>query len=146
MSPSSSPPPSPTTASQYTAPTPTYTPLSDCPDSNNTLYSSSFAPTNTGQTSFSSSLNFTKFCDVASPLSETGASTLAEAFVYSFTDCIEICASLNHRTESADCSVAAYQANGKRPSNCFVGSVANGTAASSLEEKDGSAVALLDAR
>lgn len=86
-------------------------------------------------------LNFTKYCDVDSPLSNTGAKTLSEAFVYSFSDCVEVCASLNFYAGDGNCSVAVYQPNADRPGNCWVGSA--NTTFSQLGAKTGIDVALL---
>ncbi|KAI7574150.1 hypothetical protein KC343_g23247, partial [Hortaea werneckii] len=106
-----------TAASTYSAPTPTYTALSDCPQSNNTLYTSSYAG------SGATGVEFTKYCDYANPLSHQGATTQAQVFVYAFNDCIDLCAGLNSNdgTASTNCSVAVYMPNDNRPYNCAVG-------------------------
>ena len=62
--------------------------------------------------------------------------------MYSFQDCIELCASLNFRTGNADCGFAAYEANGSRPGNCWVGK-AEELSVDDLEEVDGMAVAII---
>lgn len=133
---------SPTVASAFIAPTPTYSPLSDCPQSNNTFYTSSLSSGAFGTVRPAAGLNFTKYCDVDSPLSNPGAKTLSEAFVYSLSDCVEVCASLNFYAGNANCSVAVYQANDDRPGNCWVG-LANATL-SQLGAKTGTDVALLE--
>lgn len=135
---------SPTAASAFIAPTPTYSPLSDCPQSNNTLYSSSLASNDSNNAQTSPGLNFTKYCDVDSPLSNSGAKTLSEAFVYSFSDCVEVCASLNFYAGDKNCSVAVYQVDGNRPGNCWVGTAE--TTFAQLEAKTGTDVALLSSR
>jgi len=127
-------------ASLYSAPTPTYTPLNDCPRSNNTLYTSSFATSAAGDVQVGTGLNFTRYCDVGSPLSK--AQTLSTAFVYSFGDCIEVCASLNFWASDHNCSVAVYQPGGARPSNCWVGTTT--TFFAKLSVKTGTDVAILD--
>jgi hypothetical protein len=68
---------------------------------------------------------------------------MSEAFVYSFSDCIEACASLNFWSGNASCSVAVYQPDGSRPGNCWVGSAS--VNASSLAAKNGTDVAFLNA-
>lgn len=127
------------TTSTFSAPTPTYTPLSDCPNSNDTGYTSSYArsssSTNTG-------LDFTKYCDLAGPLSRSSASRISEAFVYSFSDCIEICAGYNFYNAGSNCTAAVYQPSAARPGNCWVGHV-DGVSASSLSTLKGTDVALL---
>ncbi|KAK5130296.1 hypothetical protein LTR08_002219 [Meristemomyces frigidus] len=132
----------PSTTSTFAAPTPTYTPISDCPASNDTGYTSSY----TQQSSSSSSdagLKFTKYCDMAGPLSRTGASRIAEAFVYSFSDCIEVCAGYNYlNTGGSNCTVAVYQPSGSRPGNCWVGHVGD-VAFGSLDALEGTDVALV---
>lgn len=121
----------------FIAATPTYTPLSDCPDSNDTGYTSSYDnTTNTG-----AGLKFTKYCDLTNPI--TDSQRIAEAFVYSFSDCVEVCASYNYWSNSTNCTVAAYQPDGKRPGNCWTGKV-DGLQASALNITAGTEVALLD--
>lgn len=62
--------------------------------------------------------------------------------MYSLDDCIELCASLNFLASNGDCSVAAYDAKGSRPGNCWAGK-AVGLNVEDLKEKDGMAVAVL---
>lgn len=129
----------------YIAPIPTYSPLSDCPKSNFTRYTSNYASGSSGTVPSGAKLNFTKYCDLENPLIgiRQNTQTLSEAFVYSFNDCIEVCAAYNFWGASANCTVAVYQVNGSRPGNCWVGKIA-ATSASSLAAKDGTDVALLN--
>jgi hypothetical protein len=136
----------PTTSSVYLAATPTYMPLNPCPDANNTLYTSPLSSrlNDSNSTSKAAGLNFTRYCDVESPLdSVTNASKISEAFVYSLDDCIELCASLNFWASDKNCTVAVYDVNGSRPGNCFVGS-ATSVQVEDLGEKDGIAIAILN--
>jgi hypothetical protein len=136
----------PMTTSTYLAATPTYTPLNPCPDANNTSYTSPLSSRldDSNSTSKTGGLNFTRYCDVGSPLDNvTNASRLSEAFVYSLDDCIELCASLNFWASDRNCTVAVYDVNGTRPGNCFVGRVA-GVQIGDLGEKDGTAIAILN--
>ncbi|KAI6870122.1 hypothetical protein KC319_g6377 [Hortaea werneckii] len=128
-----------TAASTYSAPTPTYTALSDCPQSNNTLYTSSYAG------SGATGVEFTKYCDYANPLSHQGATTQAQVFVYAFNDCIDLCAGLNSNdgTASTNCSVAVYMPNDNRPYNCAVGHHAADTSIRSLGADKGTNVAFV---
>ncbi|OTA22104.1 hypothetical protein BTJ68_14607 [Hortaea werneckii EXF-2000] len=128
-----------TTASTFSAPTPTYTALSDCPQSNNTLYTSSYAG------SGASGVDFTKYCNYANPLSQKGATTQAQVFVYAFNDCIDLCAGLNSNdgTASTNCSVAVYMPNDNRPYNCAVGHHAADTSIRSLGADKGTNVAFV---
>lgn len=129
--------------STFSAPTPTYTPLSDCPASNNTRYISSFAAGTSGSVTSGTGLNFTKYCDLESPLTTTNARTISEAFVYSFSDCIEVCAGYNFWAAGSNCTVAVYQPTGTRPGNCWVGSVSVEHGIGGLSVKEGMDVALL---
>ncbi|KAI7535374.1 hypothetical protein KC331_g12060 [Hortaea werneckii] len=129
-----------TAASTYSAPTPTYTALSDCPQSNNTLYTSPYAG------SGATGVEFTKYCDLTNPLSRKGATTHAQVFVYAFNDCIDLCAGLNANsgtTASANCSVAVYMPNDSRPYNCAVGHHAKDTSIRSLGADKGTNVAFV---
>jgi hypothetical protein len=145
----SSSPPSATisaAAGTYAGAVPTYQPLDSCPDANNTAYTSTYAETHeTSETSSNNTANLTFIlhCGLESPItSATGAATLSEAFVYTFDDCIELCASLNFWAGNANCSFAAYDVNGSRPGNCWVGKK-DGLVVGDLREKDGMAVAIL---
>lgn len=133
----------PSTTSTFIAATPTYVALSDCPQSNDTTYSSSFADGSSGDVPPEAGLFFTKYCDFASPLTtQTGAKRIAEVFVYSFSDCIEACAGSNFWNANANCTVAVYQPAGTRPGNCWVGNAEN-VKVDDLEKQDGTDVAML---
>ncbi|KAK3075980.1 hypothetical protein LTR53_000157 [Teratosphaeriaceae sp. CCFEE 6253] len=129
------------TVSAFSAPTPTYSPLSDC--SNGTSYSSSYANGSAGTVPANAGLNFTVYCDLTNPLSQTGASKIAEAYTYSLSDCMEVCAGYNFWSGSSNCTIAAYQPGGSRPGNCWVG-YADGVTVSSLKADQGMDVALLE--
>ena len=88
-------------------------------------------------------LNFTVYCDVSNPLSQSSATKIAEAYAYSLADCIEVCAGYNFWGGSSNCTVAAYQPSGGRPGNCWVGH-AEPVLPGSLKEDEGMDVALLD--
>ncbi|KAK5111145.1 hypothetical protein LTR62_005344 [Meristemomyces frigidus] len=128
----------------FSAPTPTFSPLSTCTD--NTTYTSLYTlgaaadtlPANAG-------LNFTLYCNLTNPLTRATSTTLAAAFSYSLSDCIEICAGYNYFGNSGNCTVAAYQPTGGRPSNCWLGYTAPGLQVGSLKEVDGMDVAILSA-
>ena len=90
------------------------------------------------------SLTFTKYCDFESPLTtQTGAFRIAEAFVYSFSDCIEVCASSNFYNADSNCTVAVYQPEGTRPGNCWVGNAAS-VKLGELDKQDGTDVAMFE--
>lgn len=128
-----------TATSTFAAATPTYTPLSDCPASNDTGYTSTYDKATDVQSG--AGLKFTKYCDLASPISDS--ERIAEAFVYSFSDCVELCASFNYWSNSTNCTVAVYIPDGTRPGNCWAGEVDN-VQVSSLNTTAGTDVALLD--
>ncbi|CAK4033465.1 hypothetical protein AC578_4603 [Lecanosticta acicola] len=128
-------------SSTFTAATPTYEPLSDCPESNNTAYTSSYALRSSAT---NAKTTFTKYCDLSNPLILHGSATLAEAFVYSFSDCVELCAGYNYLHNDGNCTAAVYRPTGSRPANCWVGSTGSVTA-SSLNFTSGTDVALLSA-
>ena len=129
------------TTSAFSAPTPTYAPLTDC--SNATSYTSTYAKGSSGDVPAGAGLNFTVYCNLTNPLSQSGASKIAEAYTYSLSDCIEVCAGYNFWNAGSNCTVAAYQPGGGRPGNCWVGSAAPDVKVSSLKESDGMDVALL---
>ncbi|EMC94766.1 hypothetical protein BAUCODRAFT_559168 [Baudoinia panamericana UAMH 10762] len=131
------------TTSTFAAPTPTYTPISDCPASNNTGYTSTYAQGSAGSVPAGAALTFTKYCDLTNPLTQSGATRIAQAFVYSFSDCVEVCAGYNFNNAGGNCTIAVYRATGSRPSNCWVGSTASSVSASSLGSDEGTDVALL---
>lgn len=139
-SPSSTSPASPST---YSAPAPTYKPITSCPQANNTIYTSSFANGRSGSASNAANLSFIQYCNLESPLENiSAASTLLEAFVYSLGDCVEACAALNYWAGDRNCSVAVYDAEGSRPGNCWVGH-AEDVKIRDLGKKDGLAIAVL---
>jgi hypothetical protein len=102
---SPSSPSSPT--SQSTISTLTVSPTSDC--SNGSTYQSLF------QNGLSSAgLNFTKLCSTEFSTLNTGS-----AYVYTFEDCIEVCAGLNFYNGDRNCVGVTYYAIGTRPANCW---------------------------
>lgn len=115
--------------------------MSDCPASNNTSFASAYAKNDSG-----SAIKFTKYCGAASPLSDPVLSikNITEAYVYTFDDCIEICAGYNYYGSGSACTVAVYNASASRPADCWVGTVDLG-GISSLDATKDMAVALLDA-
>ncbi|KAF2769993.1 hypothetical protein EJ03DRAFT_350800 [Teratosphaeria nubilosa] len=128
-----------TTTPAYSAATPTYEPSNAC--SNATLYTSSYAAGLTGSAT-AAGLNFTALCDVSNPLASTKATNITEAYVYSFQDCIETCASYNYLHEDKNCTVAVYRPARARPANCYIGTL-TGVTASQLGADRGTDVALL---
>ncbi|KAK4935062.1 hypothetical protein LTR28_010449 [Elasticomyces elasticus] len=134
-----------TTSSTTAAATPTIQPTSDCPSSNATTY----APAQSSSGSSSSThFTFTKYCQTKSPFDKnpTRAAKLAQAFFYTFNDCIDLCAGFNAISGQRNCSAVAYQVGVARPSgNCWVGSVQelDGAYARSLGFDAGTDVALL---
>ncbi|KAF4553156.1 Hypothetical protein D9617_8g051700 [Elsinoe fawcettii] len=124
--------------STFNAPIPTYSVLNDCPQSNNTLYTTRPNSANPAAT-----YNYTKHCDLDSPLSANGARTLSTAFVYSFNDCIQICSSFNSFEGSSNCSAAVFVLDGQRPANCFVGTADVSQGAKAFAGRQGVSVALL---
>lgn len=131
------------TTATFTAATPTYMPLSDCPASNNTNYTSEYSSGQSDSTPDNAGLTFTKYCGLSSPLSLNGASKIAEAFVYSFSDCIEICAGYNFWNSGSNCTFAVYQPNAARPGNCVLGAD-DKIKLTDLSIENGTDVALLD--
>ncbi|KAK5171823.1 uncharacterized protein LTR77_003459 [Saxophila tyrrhenica] len=135
---------SPTTAATaaptYSASRPTYTPLAGCSASaDNTTYTSSFAESSDSN----AGLSFTMYCNLQSPLNTSPAQQLAAAYVYSFADCADLCASLDSQSNSSSCTIAAYQPTSPRPANCWVGSSSGEVDISSLKDEDGTEVAIL---
>lgn len=113
------------TASTFTAPTPTYAPLTACPDSNGTVYTpNSHDATATANDDDSNSTSsdqlFTLHCASKSPLNKSAAKVVPSAFVYTFADCIDMCSSYDAAAGGQDCNTAVYDANGERPSNCWL--------------------------
>ncbi|KAK3639603.1 hypothetical protein LTR56_012388 [Elasticomyces elasticus] len=121
----------PATRATFAPATPTFTPLADC--ANGTSYTSRS----------SKDVQFNIYCNTASPLSQNGASKMAEAFTYSFGDCIEVCAGLNGLNGGSNCTVAAYEATASRPFNCWLG-YANDVVVGSLKGDEGTDFALVD--
>lgn len=109
-----------TTATQAIV-TPTISPLSDCPASNVTDYTSDYAKGTSGAVPSTSALNFTKYCGFDSPFVDNTANIITEAFVYTFDDCIEVCAGYNFWGAGSNCTVAVYTPTTSRPGNCWVG-------------------------
>jgi len=102
-----------TTISQSSIPTTTLTPSSDC--SNGSTYNSLFQNGREGNVPSSAGLTFTMLCS-------TGGleSNIASAYVYTFEDCIELCAGLNFWYGDKHCLGVSYNgANGSRPVNCW---------------------------
>lgn len=107
----------------------------------NTTYTSSYASSDASPPV--SGLTFTMRCDTQSPLASSDGTQTAAAFVYSFADCVEVCAGVNWQNAAIDCTVAVYQPAGERPANCWIGTSSSGGNASSLKVEDGTEVALL---
>ncbi|CAD0100626.1 unnamed protein product [Aureobasidium mustum] len=134
-----------TTASTTALSTPTFVPLSACPTANNTLYTSSSSNTSslipsTDNTTTPIELTYTRYCDTNPP---TDFQPLTSGFVYTFDDCIEVCATYNaYAGGSTSCNVAVYDVKQTRPINCVVGNSQNASA-ESLGVDGGLAVALL---
>jgi hypothetical protein len=130
--------PSASATSTYSAATPTFSPISGC--SNSTLFTSTYAQ---GLSGSSAGLNFTAYCNYGNLLDNTKASNASQAYVYSFADCMEVCAGFNYLHDNNNCTIAVYQSSAARPSNCWVGSL-DGVTASSLVADEGMDVALLE--
>lgn len=136
-------PPTTSSSTTFAAATPTYNPLSDCPSSNDTMHTSTFASGNSGNVPPNAGLTFTKYCDFASPLTtQTGARRITEAYVYSFSDCVEVCAGSNFWNGNSNCTVAVYMPQAERPGNCWVGHVEE-VGVQDLERQEGTDVAML---
>ncbi|CAD0027353.1 unnamed protein product [Aureobasidium pullulans] len=132
-------------ASSTTLSTPTFVPLSACPSANNTLFvsaisNSSSLTSSADNTTSTVDLTFTRYCDANTPAT---FKPLTSGFVYTFDDCIEMCAAYNvYSGGSTTCGMAVYDVKGSRPVNCIVGSAQ--TAAAENIGVDGSlAIALL---
>ncbi|KAH0341347.1 hypothetical protein KCU81_g6298, partial [Aureobasidium melanogenum] len=132
------------TASSTALSTPTFIPLSACPSANNTLYTSNPSTNsslNPSDNATTVDLTYTRYCDANKP---TDFKPLTSGFVYTFDDCIELCATYNvYAVGSSNCNVAVYDVQQARPVNCVVGSAQNASA-SSLGVDGGLAVALLN--
>ncbi|KAK4574428.1 hypothetical protein LTR86_002190 [Recurvomyces mirabilis] len=127
----------------FAAPTPTFSPLANCAD--NTTYTSTYSKGASGSVPANAGLNFTVYCNLTNPLLKPTSQTLAVAYTYSLSDCVEVCAGYNYYANSGNCTVAAYQPTGNRPSNCWIGYTTGGLQVSSLKESDGMDIAVLDA-
>ncbi|KAG9631621.1 hypothetical protein KCU98_g13815, partial [Aureobasidium melanogenum] len=134
-----------TTASTTALSTPTFVPLSACPTANNTLYTSSSSNNSSlipsaDNTTTPIELTYTRYCEANTP---ADFKPLTSGFVYTFDDCIELCATYNaYAGGSTSCNVAVYDVQQARPVNCVVGSAPNATS-ESLGINGGLAVALL---
>jgi hypothetical protein len=93
-----------------------FTPSTDCPNSNGTTYTSLFAQGKDGTPAPGAGLTFQKYCNLGFP---GGMIKLAEAWVYSFNDCIELCASINFWAGNSSCQGANYWLAGTKPGNCW---------------------------
>lgn len=83
------------------------------------------------------------YCNMANLLSQAGALKITEAFVYSFSDCVDVCSSYNTVNGGSNCTVAAYQASTPRPANCWLGHMDSLSVGSQGVEK-GTDVAVLE--
>ncbi|KAH0346799.1 hypothetical protein KCU83_g7132, partial [Aureobasidium melanogenum] len=134
-----------TIASTTALSTPTFVPLSACPNANNTLYTSSSSNSSSlipssDNTTAPVELTYTRYCDAKPP---ADFKPLTSGFVYTFDDCIELCATYNaYAGESTSCNMAVYDVQQARPVNCVVGSAQNASS-ESLGVDGGLAVALL---
>lgn len=63
--------------------------------------------------------------------------------MYTFNDCIEVCAGYNFWGKGDNCTFAVYQTSGGRPGNCWVGYETKKTGAAALSTKKGTDVAIL---
>jgi hypothetical protein len=137
-----------TSASTTALSTPTFVPLSACPTANNTIFISTVSNTSsligsaTNNTAPVGGSAYTRYCDVNTP---ADFKPLTSGFVYTFDDCIEMCATFNvYSTSSAPttCNVAIYDVEQARPVNCVVGST-QVAATQGLGVDGGLAIALL---
>ncbi|KAH0384977.1 hypothetical protein KCU92_g3915, partial [Aureobasidium melanogenum] len=134
-----------TTASTTALSAPTFVPLSACPTANNTLYTSSVSNNSSlipssDNTTAPVELTYTRYCDADTP---ADFKPLTSGFVYTFDDCIELCATYNaYAGGSTSCNVAVYDVQQARPVNCVVGSAQN-VSVESLGVDGSLAVALL---
>jgi hypothetical protein len=90
------------------------TPATDCPASNSTLYKSKFLEGANGPVGSNAQLVFRKICGA-----HFANQNVAQSYVYSFDDCIELCASLNFWANNGQCIGATYRADGGQPGNCW---------------------------
>ncbi|KEQ68448.1 hypothetical protein M436DRAFT_58440 [Aureobasidium namibiae CBS 147.97] len=137
-----------TSASTTVLSTPTFVPLSACPSANNTIFVSTISNTSSLVGSVANSTTtpagsaYTRYCDTNTP---SDFKPLSSGFVYTFDDCIEMCATYSMYSTgsgSTTCNVAVYDVEQARPVNCVVGSTQN-AATDGLGLGGGLAVALL---
>jgi hypothetical protein len=104
-------------ASQSSIPNPTLSPTSDC--SNGSTYQSLFQNGENGPASLSAGLTFTMLCSTVQ-VDYSTAFNLASAYVYTFEDCIEVCAGINFwYGDRHFLGVSFKAATGTRPVNCW---------------------------
>jgi len=95
-----------------------FVPTRDCTGpANGTKYTSLYTSGTSGQVYPSQGLHFTKLCSTDQ---RSNVNNIAEAWVYTFEDCIELCASINFWSNSSICIGVAYKGDGlERPGNCW---------------------------
>jgi hypothetical protein len=81
------------------------------------MYTSKYIQGMVGKPPANAALTFQKFCELGFP---AGLITIAEAYVYTFDACIEMCASMNFYAGDATCAGASYWQGGQSPGNCWV--------------------------
>ncbi|KAI5202599.1 hypothetical protein E4T39_04683 [Aureobasidium subglaciale] len=134
-----------TVASTSVLSTPTFAPISACPSANNTLFVSTISNSSSlissaDNTTATVDLTYTRYCDANTPAE---FKPVTSGFVYTFDDCIEMCAAYNvYADGSVHCNVAIYNVEESRPVNCVVG-IAQTTGIKSLGINGGLAVAVL---
>ncbi|KAK3719449.1 hypothetical protein LTR37_004307 [Vermiconidia calcicola] len=133
--------PTPSTTTTYSAPTPTFTPMSDCPTVHNQNYTSQYTQSSDAVPD-GAGLSFQLHCDLQSPLSSPTAQRISQAYVYTFSDCVEVCAGHNYQNADSNCTFAVYKPADSRPANCWVGS-SEDVSADSLKPEEGTEVAIL---
>jgi hypothetical protein len=95
--------------------TPTITPTTTCPFSNNTVYHSLFEGESPGG---GAGLDFLIYCDMTLAYQQQN---LAQVWAVTLDDCIEACASYNYWGDNTTCGQMAYKVDGTRPGNCWLG-------------------------
>jgi hypothetical protein len=96
-----------TTTAQPLTCTPALSPSTDC--SNGTIY----------QSQWTSSTNFTELCGI-----DQFGTNIGSVFVYTFEDCMGLCAGMNFWNSNQKCKAVSYlPASGRRPANCWVHSL-----------------------
>jgi hypothetical protein len=93
-------------------------PTSDCAGSNGTTYSSLFLDGASGVVPPSAGLTFIKQCGI-----EQYGFILAQAYVFTFEACIELCAALNFLNHNKNCLGVTYMVTGIMPGNCWARNV-----------------------